>query len=174
MSDSLSKDIFYKKGALSRRAGFTLLELIFVAAILIFITVLAVPRFRGSFNFLVARNFAFDIASFARYAQATAVTDATVNRLVLDPEKKVLKIEGYAGTELAGDEPVEVWRLEKSRSMPDLVSVVLKTAADVIKFYPDGTADEAVIKITASGGKNYTISIEGITGYVRLEEDKGE
>ncbi len=172
--DNLNKDIFYKKNVISRRGGFTLLELIFVAAILIFITVLAVPRFRGSFNFLVARNFAFDVASFARYAQAMAITDATVNRLTLDTEKKVLKIESYAGMEYAGEELVEIWRLEKSKLMPDLVSVDLKDGKDRIKFYPDGTADEAVINITASGGKSYTISIEGVTGYVRFKEDKDE
>lgn len=172
--DSLNKDIFYKKDAFSRRAGFTLLELIFVAAILIFITVLAVPRFRGSFNFLVARNFAFDVVSFARYAQASAVTDATVNRLTLDSEKKVLKIESFAGMEYVDEELVEIWRLEKSKLMPDLVSVDLKNSEGRIKFYPDGTADEATINIATSGGKSYTISIEGVTGYVRFEEAKDE
>lgn len=195
----MDKDIFHKKDAYCRAArfalleidnkavrlrkrqgrflslsGFTLIELIFVAAILVFATALAVPRFSGSFNFLTARNFVFDVASFARYAQATAITNAAVNRLVLDPGKKVLKIEGYAGTELVGEELVEVWRLDRSKSMPDSVSVASKSGADVIKFYPDGTADEAVIKITASGGKSYTIYIEGVTGYVRLEEDKDE
>lgn len=169
-----SYDIFRKKYTYCRAAGFTLIELIFVAAILVTITALSVPRFSGSFNFLAARNFVFDVASFARYAQATAITNAAINRLVLDPEKKVVKIEGYSGTELVGEELVEVWRLDKSKSMPDSVSVASKSGADVIKFYPDGTADEAVIKITASGGMSYTISIEGITGYVRLEENKDE
>lgn len=170
----MNKNIFYKKNIISNRAGFTLLELIFVAAILIFITVLALPRFRGSFNFLVARNFAFDVVSFARYAQSAAITDAAVNRLTLDPEKKVLMIESYAGTELVGGELAEIWRLEKSKLMPGLVSVNLKDGNGRIRFYPDGTADKAVIDIATSGGKSYVISIEGVTGYVRLEEDKDE
>jgi type II secretory pathway pseudopilin PulG len=166
--------IYYKKAASGRVGGFTLIELIFVTAILVFITALAVPRFSGSFKFLAARNFVFDAASFARYAQAAAITDAAVYRLVLDPGKKILKIESYAGTGLDDEELTEIWRLEKSKLMPDSVSIDLNSVENKIKFYPDGTADEAVISITASGGKSYTLSVKGVTGYVRLEEDKDE
>lgn len=150
--------------------GFTLLELIFVVTIVAVIVTMALPQFRETFDFLVARNFVFDVVSFARYAQAKAIIKRAPIRLVFDAEKKILKIESYSGTEKIGEEEIEIWRAERSKQMPDFVSVDLKNVKGGIKFYPNGTADKATITITISSGRSYVVSIEEMTGYVRYEE----
>lgn len=142
--------------------GFTLLELIFVAAILIFIATLAIPQFRRSFNFLGLQNFVSDVASFARYAQAKAIMEGKVTRLAFDIDNKYLRIESTPDD--------KKWEAEKSKPIPDFISIDLQGIENGIKFYPDGTADKASINIGIPSGKSYTVSTESATGYVKVEE----
>jgi len=157
----------------NRRPGFTLLELVLVAAILIIVSALAVPRFRKTFDFLQLQNFASDTVSFARYAQAKAITDGKIYKLVFDTEKKLLKIESQAKAE-DGDGGEEKWYTEKNKLMPDYVEVQLEEGKGDVKFYPDGTADKATIKVFVPSGKSYNIFIEPATGYVKFEDIKEE
>lgn len=140
--------------------GFTLLELIFVVAILVFVVTLATPQFRKSFDFLGLQNFVSDVVSFARYAQAKAIAGGSTNRLVIDVEAKLLKAESLSG---------EQWKLEKSKPIPDFISIESEDYDEGIKFYPDGTADKTTIKIGIPSGKIYTISTESATGYVKVQ-----
>jgi Tfp pilus assembly protein FimT len=152
----------------NRSRGFTLLELVFVAAILIIVSALAVPRFGKTFDLLRLQNFISDTVSFARYAQAKAITDGKVYRLVFDLEKKTLKIESDTGAEEGK------WGVEKGKLIPDYVKVELQDGKVDIKFYPDGTADKATVMVSVPSGKSYTILTEPATGYVRSEETKQE
>ncbi len=143
-------------------AGFTLLELIFVVLILVLIATLAIPQFRKSFNYLGLQNFVSDVVSYARYAQAKAIMDGRTKRLFFDIENKRLRLEGTPDD--------KIWQIEKSKSMPDFISIDLRDSEDGIKFYPDGTTDKSSIKIGIPSGKSYTITMEPMTGYVKVEE----
>ncbi len=153
----------------NRGPGFTLLELIFVAAILIIVVTLAIPRFGKTFNFLQLQNFASDTVSFARYAQTKAITDAKEHRLVFDTDKRVMRIESRLETEEEDE-----WYAEKVKPIPKFVSVELEGVKNDIKFYPDGHADEAIVWVIVNSDKKYKISVEPATGYVKLEEAKKE
>ncbi|MDP3786864.1 MAG: prepilin-type N-terminal cleavage/methylation domain-containing protein [Candidatus Omnitrophota bacterium] len=154
----------------SKRRGFTLLELIFVAVILIIITALTVPQFRGTFDYLQLQNLVSDVVSFARYAQAKAITGAEINRLVFDMEKKSLGIDTYAGVETGDEGAKEIWERIKYRAIPDFISIELQDSRNAVKFYPDGTADKVTMKVNISSGKSFTISIDPLTGYAKAEE----
>ncbi|MFH1779500.1 MAG: hypothetical protein ABH847_05690 [Candidatus Omnitrophota bacterium] len=146
----------------NRNFGFTLLELIFVAAILIFIAALAIPQFRKSFNFLGLQNFVSDVVSFARYAHAKAIMEGSTNRLSFDVENKYMRIESTRDD--------KQWQLDKSKSIPDFIAIDLQGGGGNFKFYSDGTTDEASFKIGIPSGKTYAISIQSATGYVKVEE----
>lgn len=146
----------------NKNFGFTLLELIFVAVILAFIATLALPQFRKTFNSLKLQSFVSDVVSFARYAQVKAITDGRPSKLVLDTEQKFLKVE------IEGAD--EEWHLEKSKSIPDFILIDLQDSEGEIIFYSNGTADECSIKVGIPAGKNYAISTESATGYVKVEE----
>lgn len=154
----------------SNRRGFTLLELILVAVILIVITALAVPRFRGTFDYLQLQSLVSDVVSFAGYAQARAITGAEINRLIFDTEKKSLGVDTYAGVESGDEGAKETWERIKGRAVPDFISIELQDSRDAVKFYPDGTADKVTIKIGISSGRSFTISIDPLTGYAKAEE----
>lgn len=96
--------------------------------------------------------------------------DGTTTRLIFDVEEKTFAIESYAGTETGDEGTKEKWEQVKSKSMPDFVSVDLEDTEDGIKFYADGTADKATLRIGIPSGKSYTISTESATGYVKVEE----
>lgn len=149
--------------------GFTLLELVFVGLILVLISALAFPQFRKTFNFLISKNFVFDIVSFARYAQAKAIISQVPGRLIFDAERKVMEVQIYEGRiKEAGDDQVEVWHTERSAPIPDTVKIDFK--GEAIKFYPDGTADKSTIAVTLSSGRSYAILVEEATGRVKYEE----
>lgn len=154
--------------------GFTLLELIFVAVILIVITALAVPQFRGTFDYLQLQNFVSDTVSFAGYAQARAITGAEINRLVFDIEKKSLGVDTYTGVESGDEGAKETWEKIKYRRIPDFISIESEDSLNTVRFYPDGTADKVTMKIGISSGKNFTISIDPLTGYAKAEESPQE
>lgn len=144
------------------------MELIFVAALIVIIVSSAAPRFSGTFNSLRTQDFISDITSFARYAQARAVIEGTEKRLIFDREKKIFGVDGYH----KGQEEEGYWNREKSRRIPDFISLDLK-GKEKIRFYPDGTAEETFIGISVpSIDKNCLISIEAGTGYVKVEEVK--
>lgn len=153
---------------LKRNKGFTLLELIFVASILVIITALAIPRFTKTFNSLRLKNFVSDIVSFVRYAQANAITGGDVNRVFFDVEKRSVKVERMIASET--EDPN--WHPERSKPIPDLIKIESADTEEGIRFYPDGTADEATIEIKDSFGGRYAVSIEASTGYVKVEEEK--
>lgn len=158
----------------NRIRGFTLLELIFVAAILIIVVTLAIPRFGKTFNFLQLQNFASDTVSFARYAQAKAITDGKIYRLAFNLEKKTLSIESRVESEEKDGGEAESWYMEKIKPIPGYVSVELQDGKADIQFYPDGTADKATIEASTPSGKYYKIFVEPATGYVKLEDIKKE
>ncbi len=142
-------------------SGFTLLELIAVAAILVVIITLAVPLFRKTFTGLQLRNFVSDCVSFCRYAQAEAIIKRNTQRIAFDPEKKYMKIQSMDGE--------TQWQTAKLKRIPASISVELQGLEGDVKFYPDGTADKGLIKIGIPS-KYYAISIEPATGYVKVEE----
>lgn len=149
--------------------GFTLIELLFVAAILLFITALAAPRFKNTFDFLRAQDFVFDVVSFSRFAEAKSVFTREVNRLVIDVGNRVMTVESLYTTENDG-KVKESWYLEKSRKIPDHLRFDSIEDKIVVKFYPDGSSEAASFKITTDSGKSYIISTELPTGYVKVNE----
>lgn len=158
----------------NRIRGFTLLELIFVAAILIIVSTLAIPRFGKTFNFLQLQNFASDMVSFARYAQARAITEGKKYRVMFDSAEKLMKLQSCLEVEKEDGTKGESWNTEKAKSIPDYVTVKLEKGKGDINFYPDGTADEARVEVFVPSGKSYNILIEPATGYVKFEEAKEE
>ncbi|MFH0771645.1 MAG: hypothetical protein V1933_03400 [Candidatus Omnitrophota bacterium] len=149
--------------------GFTLIELLFVVAILLFVTALAVPRFKGAFDFLRAQDFVFDIVAFSRFAEAKSVSGGGINRLVIDISNRVMTVESFCVTENNGVAK-EDWYLEKSRRIPDYLRFDPNEDKITFKFYPDGSSEAAVFKVTTASGKNYIISTEPATGYVKVNE----
>ena len=152
------------------RQGFTFLELILVAAVMSILVAVSVPQFRKSFDSLVFQNFISDLTSFAGYAQAKAVTNSSEMRVNIDLQQKRLLLESRmpsGGTLTLG---TEEWRIEKTKVIPDSLSVDLKGGSGEIKFYPDGTSDKAEFAVTDRYGIECSVFVEPGTGYVDVKK----
>jgi prepilin-type N-terminal cleavage/methylation domain-containing protein len=73
-----------------RRAGqgFTLIELIIVASLILALVAVSTPFFRATFRDLELRNAAYNISKMIRYASSSAVIEEARYKLVFDFDKR--------------------------------------------------------------------------------------
>lgn len=139
-----------------RPAGFTVVELMVVLFILSVLAALAVPSFSRTIVSARLRASASDVrATFAR-ARALAVAGGRERSVLFDPEK------GEYGLD---DEPVR-------RGFPDpirLGGVLLAGGEEAsgpvrVRFFPDGTAEEAEVAVESGDGGTIRVRVDALTG----------
>ncbi len=166
--------------------GFTLLELLVVLVIISLTSVLVVPQLTGSLaktNLLTAAK---KISASLRYARSQAASEKITYVAIFDFEKDRLSImTGMAGQEAQtgetlqedlgdGEEPVI---RSKSYDLPDGVKLEKGVSGEdeidsglfQIAFFPTGSSSGGDVILTNDRGKRYKISVDFITGIVRLE-----
>ena len=137
----------------SRRAAFTLLELVAIMAILCVLVALASPAIRDFARGRGGVDCAAQIVALTRWARTQAVTEGAVYRLNFDANSRSywVTVERYGYFESPGQEfgrlftaPDSVQRLEcTAPSGPD---------GQYIQFWPTGRTDAATIILTDSRG----------------------
>ena len=140
--------------ATSRRAAFTLLELVAIMAILCVLVALASPAIREFGRGRGGVDCAAQIVALTRWARTQAVTEGAVYRLNFDVNTRSywVTVERYGYFESPGQEfgrlfaaPDSVARLECNT----------QAAADgqYVTFWPTGRTDAATIRVTDSRGE---------------------
>ncbi len=169
--------------------GFTLLELLVVLVIISLMSVLVVPQLTGSLsktNLLTASK---KISASLRYARSQAASEKITYVAVFDFEKDRLSImtgrTGMTGQKAQTGETIEqdlgdgeepVIR-SKSYDLPDGVKLEKGVSGEneidsglfQIVFFPTGSSSGGDVILTNDRGKRYKISVDFITGVVRLE-----
>lgn len=141
----------------SREAGFTLLELLVVMAVLAMAAVIALPLARGPAAGRVVEGTARDIAAMLRATRLSAISRNTPRAVTFD-----LAAGHYAADGVA-----------RARAFPPHVSFLITTAAGEqiganryrVRFFPDGSATDAKLSI-GSGARHARIIVDGLTGRV--------
>lgn len=140
-----------------RAAGFTLLELLVVLAIMALIAAVALPDLR-------LPGFATDAARAARRI-ATGLADARqqairTNResvVVFDLEQRSFQATDGSEVALSGIDRLTLLTAER-----DLID---RTRGQ-IRFYPDGSSDGGEVGIRDAGGGSTTVRINWLTGRI--------
>lgn len=136
--------------ATGKQAGFTLIEMLVTLAVAGLIAGIAFPRVQGSMTGMEFRMGAGQVAEGLRTARAEAIR--TGEPVALTLEGRTLVIGKNAPLEL-----------------PASVSVTAGQDRPVI-FYPDGTAEPALYRITsrgaAGGMRERRITVFGSTGHI--------
>ncbi|MFH1201668.1 MAG: prepilin-type N-terminal cleavage/methylation domain-containing protein [Candidatus Omnitrophota bacterium] len=159
-----SRKINKRKHSLSL-TGFTLIELILVAVIISIITVVALPRFRKTFQELQAKEFIQNLTSLALYARERAVLERNVVRVNLDFSKHIYWL---SVKELNKDEFRKLNdRISRSRIIPETISA--ETDINHIDFYPDGRTDKISLVIKNNGTNAYTLISDENLGLLKLQ-----
>jgi len=177
------------------KKGFTLLELLIVLVIISIMAAFVGPRVAGSMSTLTLKTAAKKVASSLRYARSQATSesrpyfvlfDADKGRLTIKPgqtatkedkEKEAAEGEQDTGrSEGMADEAVKerfkVYALPEGVRFDKVVSDKNEAASDVfqIVFFPNGGSSGGEVLLENDRGRQYSISVDFVTGTVRLGE----
>lgn len=147
----------------SNQAGFTLVEVLVVLAMIALAAAVAMPQALGSRQRLALEAAAIDIASEMKSARAAAIRTNTEQTLTIDTVSRRYTRDGWT----------------EARPLPGQFTVALDTirteqtgsAAGRIRFYPDGSATGGRV-ILSSGPRRAVVAIDWLTGGLRVSVEQ--
>ncbi|MBI3920309.1 MAG: prepilin-type N-terminal cleavage/methylation domain-containing protein [Armatimonadetes bacterium] len=156
--------------------GFTLIELIGVMLLLVVLSSLAMPSFFRAHREARVRASVRRVMAALNLARGRAVSENTRARVEFDVQR------GYYGVAVESEqdkgEPrfvTEVSSLGRPHALPPGITLTVLSALrdrptekEVVTFYDDGRADEAVIFLRDRFDNERTLSVDPLTGKVRL------
>ena len=138
-----------------RRAGFTLVELIVVLAILAALAALVTPSFSRTVASARLRTAASDVRSTFARARALAVAAARERSAVFDLSRGEIGVDNEAVRRLP--ETIRLGAVLPGGDRRDQGSVRFR-------FFPDGGGEEAEISVTAEDGGTLRVTVDPLTG----------
>ncbi len=146
--------------------GFTLIEIIIVLFIIGIATGLVGIMVSGGSGGLEVRTFTKDLTNVFRYARNHAVSEKKIYCFVIDTDKHSFTLYkeefDYSGKETAFQ-----------KDIPDEVEVRVLDAdneSQFLEFFPHGNSSGGVIEISNNEGVTYYITINRITGKLKIEK----
>ena len=174
------------------RAAFTLTEMMVVVLIVGIMTAVIIPEMRGTLGDSLLRSTSRDLINAFSLASSRAIGQGRPYRVELDTangrylvERQVHNgdREDFAPVPDASDatgklDPrikVEIGQPEEDSTGNEAgVRPVAESAPDSISFYPDGTADAAVVRLRDRDGFQLMLQVNPITARVRITEPQRE
>jgi general secretion pathway protein H len=166
---------------LSRKAGFTLLELTVVLFILALATALIAPAFGRSFGQVQLKAAAKEVAAVCRFARTQAISHQGIVEVVLDRRTNAYWLGGVEQQVETAEHPGQSWevrwRQDRVRSLPGGVtfkSVILDTGPlrederAAIVFFPQGSSTGGEVWLSDEKGRGYRIVVDPSMGLVRV------
>lgn len=138
-----------------RRAGFTIVELLVVLAILAAIAGLVTPSFSRTIASARLRTAASDVRSTFARARALAVASARERSAVFDLSKGEFGVDNETVRFLP--ETIRLGAVLPGGDRRDRGSVR-------VRFFPDGGGDEAEVSVTAKDGGALRVTVDPLTG----------
>lgn len=161
--------------------GFTLLELLVVLVIISLMSALLVPNMAGSLSSMDLKTAAKKTSAALRYAQSRAVSEKTTCAVCFDFNKRALFILTVAkspndtGMEHSGGDTAKP-KKQKTYFLPDGIRLEkgvsstgeMDSGLFRIYFFPAGGSSGGEVILTNDRGKQYSVSVDFITGVVKL------
>jgi prepilin-type N-terminal cleavage/methylation domain-containing protein len=175
------------KSALRSRA-FTLIEMMTVLVLIGIMTAMIIPEMKGTFEDALLRSTSRDLVSVFELASSRAISLNQFHRVRLDTEtgryvverrvregtqEEFVPLKDVSGCEGELDKriSIEIRRPgEESSDATGKNDLQVQTSTDTISFYPDGTADAAVIMLKDRAGFQLALKINPITARVHVLE----
>jgi general secretion pathway protein H len=154
------KTAIWAAGASRPGAGFTLVELLAVLAILGLLLVLAMPAFDRLMPGMSFRAAASGAKDAFREARATAIREIRETVVVIDV--------GDGSVGLQGEEPVH-FAPQASLSLLTATVEVTGRGTGQIRFYPDGSSTGGQLTLSLNG-RRFVIDVDWITGQATLHD----
>ena len=167
---------------LGKSRGFTLLELLVVVLIIGLISALVMPRMAASLPGVQLKSTARAVAASLRYARSQAVFESIPYMAIFDNSQKLLAVEPLEELIDTGESDrfriiVDGSKLQKVYEFPDEVEFSVSNNSDADKgrdlfpiiFFPRGDSTGGTIVLKNVGRKQYTITVDPITGAVEID-----
>jgi type II secretion system protein H len=158
----------------TRRAAFTLLELILVMMIMCTVLAMAGPSLRGFFASRQTADAAAQFVTLARYARSQAIAEGRVYRLNFDVQAGTYWLTAQeSGTfaNIASD-------FGRTFSLPTGTTMNLEEPAEVsargyLRFEPTGRAETAKLQLTGKDGEVVRIACDSPSELFRIVKAEG-
>jgi len=145
-----------------KRAGFTLVELILVLALLATLLAVSAPSLARSFHGRNLERAGAALLAASEYARSEAVSQGAPMLLWIDAESGSFGVEPDAGYPAANPARAEAWRLAPEvRFEPFQSGTSQNGRAVAATFQPEGTLDAASVegvRLTHQSGESLTLS----------------
>lgn len=161
-------------------AGFTLLELVVVMAILAILSAMIAPVYVFAMDGIRTRNAQQDVIAILRYAQEIAVRESREHRVYFNKDTGAYRLMRLAGLE----EDEKVFELANTLNQGEMMLPATMVFENIrarrdrttreyfVSCLPNGASDEAVIRLRdqRSRGSYFEITVEGPLGKIALKE----
>jgi type II secretion system protein H len=172
----------------NEQRAFTLIEMMTVLVLIGIMTAMIIPEMKGTFEDALLRSTSRDLVSVFELASSRAISLNQLHRVRLNTEtgRYVVERRVRAGTQeefvplkdLSGCEgeldkrlAIEIRRPgEEAADASGGQTPAVQNSTDTISFYPDGTADAAVIMLKDRAGFQLALKINPITARVHVFE----
>jgi general secretion pathway protein H len=146
----------------SRQAGFTLIEMIVVLAVMALMIGLVLAKGPMRSRTLTTRSAVAALAGGLREARARAIVSNRPVEFALDIEHKSFKV---------GDEPVKRLPAEYELSLLTTAGQRISETAGAIRFDPDGSSTGGRIEL-AYNSRHIRIGVDWLSGRVSVADEK--
>ena len=136
--------------------GFTLLELIVVLFLAGLVAALVAPSFSGTLESSRLRSGAAEVRAAFTLARTLAASGSRVRAVAFDVGKGEYAVLGEARTYLLP----EGVRIESAR----VGGAVVEEETFRVRFFPDGSAEEAEIVVASTAGGRLRVTVDPLTG----------
>lgn len=144
-------------------AGFSLLEMLLVMALVAAASLLAVAAFGGGMQGMQLRAGAKDMAAQLRFARAVAISSGEPQDVVIDPQAR--RWEGAKGR--SGDLPEGGEIVFTGARASQFDDGEAASGKGTVRFFPDGAATGGRVRMLANGG-GWDVDVGWLTGDVRV------
>ncbi|MBI2093740.1 MAG: prepilin-type N-terminal cleavage/methylation domain-containing protein [Candidatus Omnitrophica bacterium] len=157
-------------------SGFTLIEIVLVAAVLAVLMAASVPRFHETAQRLRAEQTAFSLAQLLRYARERAISQGEVVIWHWDAATRRVKLNAVDGKDPlqwpqdCNEEGLSIFPPIRISNVPEAFQVTLlreNTQAECVHFYPDGSSTPSSVHLLW-GELEYAIIVDATTSQVTL------
>jgi type II secretion system protein H len=138
-------------------AGFTLIELVVVTAILAVAATLVAPAVGRGTEALRVRTEAGRVAALLRQARQHAVSQRRTTRVALDPGRNTVTF-----TAEGVEEPV------RELAMPEGIRMSVEAGGETVRFSSRGLTRDTHWMLEGGGGRRLTIRVESLSGRVSV------
>ena len=149
--------------------GFTLIELVVVAAVLAVVMVSAVPHLQRGWVSAQTERTAFQVAQSLRAARTLAITGTRMVDWIWDGEGRRVCVGSSEAVDCAAADPHD--RLAGPRRVPSPLRLAVThdgQAVSRVRFFPDGTSQSSTVVVNDAASPRYTIVIDGSTSQVAV------